>query len=508
MDLYDILFAMKHGHCGDYYTDLFAANTAGEWKTVSGPIAHITDAKASKVKSLKAQIEPVQDLHGYDSPWPAGGGKNLIGIEDNADTVRGITVTQSADGTIVLNGTVTGSGDNIINIKPTAHNSYTPLTDIFPIKADVQYKLFGCPSGGSTSTYRLQLLAYGSGQEPVDVGSGSSAFSFTQSQIESMRYRLAIRLVAGLTCNNLTFKPMVILASETDTSFVPYSNECPITGHTGAKVEKRGKNLLTAQSVTKNGSTYLVGASSTNEYPFFLKAGTYTMSNSGTAAYCYWRLQGTNLNNIIHNAVVKYGTFTITEDGYYRFWFYSTDANASFTELQLELGSTATAYEAYKGETIPVSWESEAGTVYGGEVDLVTGKLTVDRAMVDLGTLNWTYIGKFYAPIQGAKIPATQQTVPNVLCSIYSADSYYRLVNAISDKAITIDQSGNAYVRDSSYNNATTFKAAMSGVQLCYELAEPIEYTLTPQEMRTFLGQNNIWNDTGNTEVMYRAKKS
>jgi hypothetical protein len=45
----------------------------------------------------------------------------------------------------------------------------------------------------------------------------------------------------------------------------------------------------------------------------------------------------------------------------------------------------------------------------------------------------------------------------------------------------------------------------MNGVQLVYELATPIEYTLTGQEVRTFLGQNNIWNDTGNTEVMYRA---
>jgi hypothetical protein len=23
-------------------------------------------------------LEPVQDLHGYDKPWPAGGGKNLF----------------------------------------------------------------------------------------------------------------------------------------------------------------------------------------------------------------------------------------------------------------------------------------------------------------------------------------------------------------------------------------------------------------------------------------------
>lgn len=42
-------------------------------------------------------------------------------------------------------------------------------------------------------------------------------------------------------------------------------------------------------------------------------------------------------------------------------------------------------------------------------------------------------------------------------------------------------------------------------VQVCAKLAEPIEYTLTPQEVKTYLGQNNIWSDTGDTEVTYRA---
>ena len=57
---------------------------------------------------------------------------------------------------------------------------------------------------------------------------------------------------------------------------------------------------------------------------------------------------------------------------------------------------------------------------------------------------------------------------------------------------------------------ASELKAAMpnTDLQMIVGYETPIEYTLTPQEVRTFLGQNNIWNDTGNTEVTYRAKKS
>jgi hypothetical protein len=43
------------------------------------------------------------------------------------------------------------------------------------------------------------------------------------------------------------------------------------------------------------------------------------------------------------------------------------------------------------------------------------------------------------------------------------------------------------------------------GLWICYELAEPIEIQLTPTEVRSLLGQNNIFADTGDTACEYRA---
>ena len=46
--------------------------------TASGAIASFPDGSGLPMRSLVAQINPVQDLHGYDAPWPAGGGSNLF----------------------------------------------------------------------------------------------------------------------------------------------------------------------------------------------------------------------------------------------------------------------------------------------------------------------------------------------------------------------------------------------------------------------------------------------
>ena len=488
--------------------------------TASGSIASFPDgADNVPMLSLKAQIEPVQDLHGYDHPWPAGGGKNLLPYASkDTDSRNGVTWTKNSDGSIAFSGTCSESTSmTFVEFKlPTGDYLFSNVGSTFSY------------TGGNRPFVYVRDLDNALTLASIGFGQSANGISFSLSATTNIRFYAVFQsnnVVSGV------LYPMIRLATETDATFAPYSNECPISGHTGVQVEKKGKNLLNTENILP------VSLSSTNFVSIPLDTKIYERGRTESisvkllgelgadktrfALYIY----DTKNNNAFYVGRDQYLT---AENGYalsglitisqsvdvqnplaLRIYAqpYTGGGVSTVNGLMISFG-TATDYEPYQGETISQEFVDAQGnqlTVYGGESEIVGGKLTSRMAMVDLGTLNWTYIGKFYAPIQGAKIPATQQTVPNVLCSIYSADSYYRLVNAISDKAITIDQSGNAYVRDSSYNNATTFKAAMSGVQLCYELAEPIEYTLTPQEVRTFLGQNNIWNDTGNTEVTYRA---
>ena len=119
---------------------------------------------------------------------------------------------------------------------------------------------------------------------------------------------------------------------------------------------------------------------------------------------------------------------------------------------QLELGSTATDYAPYTGNQISVTFPSEAGTVYGGTLDVTSGVLTVTDANI--------------ASYNGETLPGEW----------------------ISDRDV--------------YAAGTT---PTTGAQVVYKLATPQTYQLTPTEVTTLLGQNNIWADCGPSTVEYQA---
>lgn len=159
-------------------------------------------------------------------------------------------------------------------------------------------------------------------------------------------------------------------------------------------------------------------------------------------------------------------------------------------------------------DEISITFPTEAGTVYGGTLDVPNGVLTVDRAVVDLGTLTWSYNRvrtRFETNgVQSAIKPSTNNNTPtNALCESYKIVSASAVQS--TDFSVGVTNIGTVLVHDSRYSDADTYKAAVSGVQFVYELATPITYDLTPQEIRTLLGTNNIWADTGDIAVTYPA---
>lgn len=104
---------------------------------------------------------------------------------------------------------------------------------------------------------------------------------------------------------------------------------------------------------------------------------------------------------------------------------------------------------------------------------------------VDLGTLTWMKISSqsvgdyFYAPVSAIgfkRLGAFGVTVHNILCSKYITVA--RNSNAFVDKTIVLDGDNIAVsqiqVKDTAYTDAATFKQAMQGVILYYELEKPI----------------------------------
>lgn len=202
--------------------------------------------------------------------------------------------------------------------------------------------------------------------------------------------------------------------------------------------------------------------------------------------------------------------FTTPSNAYFmRFGLNDVYGEVYQSDISINYPSTDHDYHAYNGNT----YTTDLGqTVYGGTLDVVSGEMVVDRAMVDLGDLDW---GKgstsWYTSSLSTLIkrPASDNDVPQLIMSSgpYKpvsnnmdsgvAGSYEVIVNRTSGALLW------RYPIDA-YTDGTAFKTAMSGVQLCYELATPQTIQLTPQEVKLLLGTNNIWSD-GKVTLTYNA---
>ena len=284
-------------------------------------------------------------------------------------------------------------------------------------------------------------------------------------------------------------------------------NVRPISGWTWAEIQRTGKNLLPNKKYQDTSIRVQLGQDSADY--FLMKAGTYKLSyglTSGITAGAYWRVRG--------GAVQNSTNIVLAEDSEIQIWLYRNPLSADdVLWWQLELGSTATAYEAYQGSSLSINWEDEAGTVYGSTIAIDEDgscKLTVGRKMIDCGSLIWNYSGdtvnhRFSAIMPSDyKYPTSAADRANVICSSYASNP--DVVSRLDVLGICGYQgSGSMFIRDLAYSDTQSFREAINGVQLVYELATPIDYTLPDVTMlETVLGTNNIWASTGGIAVTYK----
>ena len=307
-------------------------------------------------------------------------------------------------------------------------------------------------------------------------------------------------------------------------------NVRPISGWGSVNVTRSGKNLLpypyasSNANKTVNGVTFTVtndgiltvtgtptkGTSFTFSKNLIdaigLKAGDEIYVSTGTAydTKAYFRLLYTNPTPMegITRIDVDVKKIVITNDMvtrglWFELWIPSGNGSISITVKPMVSFSSDGIYEPYTGTTYHTDLPE---TVYGGSFDVVNGVLTVDRAMVDLGTLNWGYNSSyefFYSKINSLKKNG------NLLCSAYNfvgPKSNEAMANVVNG-SIATSVTQYAKIKNTAYTNTTSFKTAMNGVQLVYELATPQTYQLTPQQVTTLLGTNYIWADSGDVSV-------
>ena len=190
---------------------------------------------------------------------------------------------------------------------------------------------------------------------------------------------------------------------------------------------------------------------------------------------------------------------------------FELDANARYIRFSLPRYSVLELYE--NAETISVDWEAKAGTVYGGTVDIVSGKLVVDkRGKTFTGTEQEEWFKNssgnyFYTKLEDFNMGVTSSQLCDILPNaVISSSNDQQGVYAFNSNS---HQIFGLYVRWSSLMSmdVTAFKSWLSSnpLTVMYELASPVEYQLTPQEVGTLLRENNLWSDGGDISVEYPA---
>lgn len=332
-----------------------------------------------------------------------------------------------------------------------------------------------------------------------------------------------------------------IQASGTPTPSAPI----PISGYTQIDLKGTGKNLLplnlgTIKSLntggtwsgniyTYNGITFTLNINadgiiesidisgtasqqtefSISENTYKLNAGNYFISGIPNSklwlnVICQKSSSGYWIDHRVSN--VGYAA-TVGEDNrpyLCRIRVASDYTGSSTVHPQIELGSAATAYEPYHSSadiSLPLP-----STIYGGSLNVETGVLTIDRGIVDLGDLSWVYVSgsasRFVCSNLTVPSPLNDDTIPNLKCTCYKADTANNIVAHNTDLTIGIYE--NLCVYDSNYTDADTFKTAVTGQKLVYELATPYEIQLTPQQVSLLQVANVITTNGTSIELTYR----
>ena len=161
-------------------------------------------------------------------------------------------------------------------------------------------------------------------------------------------------------------------------------------------------------------------------------------------------------------------------------------------------------YEPYSGTSINIALGQ---AVYGGKLDvtkgelrLVTGYKSYDSC-ASLASNGNLYYATFVLPDTSH---ASSVTNPAVVCNMAKDNGQ---VSALGNCYCISNGVTVVAVLEQSYTTKTLLDAylAENPLQLVFDLANPITVQLTPHEVTALLGDNNIWADSGDSEVTYRA---
>ena len=448
------------------------------------------------LKKLLVSFLPKQDLHGYDKPWAGGAGVNKFG-----------------DYT-VINSYMNSSG--VLQPSPSDR---TYIIKALP-STQYAYKFVRIPKAGASVNDDYQIGEYYGDNRPEvgDVGTRIEAAGYannigtgTFTTSTSAKW-IAIKLanIERTDSEATASTAQVEIGSSVSTSWTPYSNICPISGHTEVVAEVCGVNVWDEEWELgdisgSNGSNIPASAycRSKNYIPI-LNMTYYFKIPSRVWVHCY-----DSDKNYVSLSSAGYRMISTSSSQafpsnvrYIRFVFGGTTYNH---DISINYPSTDHDYHAYDGNTYTTTL---GRTVYGDTLDVVSGELVVDKgfAVFD-GSETWTKNTRALNAFYTARPQGCKQGTTMVSDKFVYVDNVQTLYNTYG--ACFTGSSMNFNVNPETIGGDTIedWKAWLvnNPLQVVYELATPQTYQLTPQQINSLNGQNNVITEDGAevSEVVY-----
>lgn len=295
-------------------------------------------------------------------------------------------------------------------------------------------------------------------------------------------------------------------------------NVRPISGWTGAQVARTGVNVWDEEWEL---GWYRLGVKipatdticSKNKIPVSPGKKYYVLTPT-PFYYTYYDINGDFLPMSEYDKNGRYATsvsveITIPANAYYMTFNLGTAYGATYNhDISINYPSTDTSYHPYTGNTYPITFPSEAGTVYGGTLDVTNGVLTVDRGYyVVTNATEITNDGSYtdFNRVNIADGTGKLSGKPNggIISNVFK-------LGLLDVNSVFMHGTTGVINFTPSISIGTTLSEIKAwlianNAEFCYELAEPITYTLTPTEIKSLLGDNNIWADAGDTTAVYMA---
>ncbi len=493
-----------------------------------GSIVSLTGGIGKSITELLVPFSPIQDLHGYSKPWAAGAGKNLYSPS-----------WAVASGS---NSSVTANGEEI-HVVTTGGTTYSGMASqsVHDLPAGTYHVKFKVKPGAVTGTGGICGLRRRSNHTFAVISGFSSGileYSFSGTTTEECYFCVLGNGSSAGDSQASDFTLYDIIISTEDVDYEPYSNICPITGRTSAKIYRFGKNLFnkngvssSAVTITQNSSGFRIVSNANGTYKMchggflfqtldLLDGTEVTFSahckvNSGKARIGIRRESDNNL--VAYSSLVSSGeadlscTYTYDKSipvylSMFCTWSESEAGDVEYTNVQLEIGSTVTSYEPYAGDTYAVDWTSVAGTIHKGSFDSVLGPLTKTQRSFDFQGVTPTSVSVLGEMTRFWLYDVHALANGNMLCN---------MAPVVDNTYYASDEIGVTYF--SAYPNSIAAKLPKSLVgttvdsirsflqtgafQMVQDLVTPVEYQLAPQEIEAFVGTNNIWSTGDSVSV-------